>query len=237
MKKSNTITFQVSGKHALFSDPLTKVGGEKCTYPIPTYQALKGILESCYWKPTLVWHIDRVRIMHTIHTQSKGIRPIKYNGGNELSFYTYLTDVLYQVEAHFKWNENRPELLEDRNEKKHFSIANRMIERGGRRDIFLGTRECPGYVEPCVFGQGEGIYDHIEELAFGVMFHSFVYPDENIDNQFESLFWMPKMEKGIITFCPPDACTMRRLINRREYKIFTPGKNFRPVQYMEEGEL
>ncbi len=42
-----------------------------------------------------------------------------------------------------------------------------MIERGGRRDIFLGTRECQGYVEPCVFGEGEGAYDAFD-MDFGI---------------------------------------------------------------------
>lgn len=59
-----TIRFvSVSGEiEALFTDPLTKVGGEKFSYPVPTYQALKGITESIYWKPTLIWVIDRCRV-------------------------------------------------------------------------------------------------------------------------------------------------------------------------------
>ena len=72
------------------------------------------------------------------------------------SYYTYLKDCRYQVKAHFIWNENRPELEKDRNENKHHNIAKRMIERGGRRDIFLGTRECQGYVSPCYFDGEKG---------------------------------------------------------------------------------
>ena len=59
----NTIEFRVWGRYALFTDPLTKVGGEKCSYHIPTYEALKGIAKSIYWKPTFIWHIDEVRVM------------------------------------------------------------------------------------------------------------------------------------------------------------------------------
>ena len=95
-----------------------------------------------------------------------------------LSFYTYLKNCRYQVMAHFEWNENRPELAGDRNENKHHNIAKRMIEKGGRRDIFLGTRECQGYVVPCKFGEGEGHYDNIQELAFGLMYHGITYADE-----------------------------------------------------------
>ena len=102
MKYRNTVEFEVYGDYALFSDPVTRVGGEKCSYHVPTYEALKGILQSVYWKPTLIWIIDAVRIMKPIQTETKAIRPISYNGGNDLSYYTYLKDVSYQVRAHFE---------------------------------------------------------------------------------------------------------------------------------------
>ncbi len=156
MDKPNIIEYSVFGRYALFTDPLSKTGGEKFSYQLPTYQALKGITESIYWKPTFTWVIDECRIMKPIQTESKGIRPIKYGGGNDLAFYTYLRDVEYRVKAHFEWNENRKDLAQDRNENKHYDIAKRMLERGGRRDIFLGARECQGYVEPCPIDEGEG---------------------------------------------------------------------------------
>ena len=152
MRYQNIVEFKVTGDYALFSDPLMRVGGEKCTYQIPTYEALKGVLSSVYWKPTFIWYIDKVRVINKIQTEVKGIRPIKYNGGNDLSYYTYLKNCEYQVQAHFEWNYNRPELEKDRNENKHHEIAKRMILKGGRRDVFLGTRECQAYVEPCVYG-------------------------------------------------------------------------------------
>lgn len=136
-KKRNTVEFEVVGDRALFSDPITRVGGEKTSYYVPTYEALKGIISSVYWKPTFIWIIDAVRVMNPIQTASEGIRTKNYNGGNDLSLYTYLRNVRYQVQAHFIWNENRPELIQDRNENKHHNIAKRMIQRGGRRDVFL----------------------------------------------------------------------------------------------------
>ncbi|WP_320955920.1 type I-C CRISPR-associated protein Cas5c [Enterocloster asparagiformis] len=226
MKYRNTVEFQVSGDYALFSDPVTRVGGEKCTYHIPTYEALKGILQSVYWKPTIIWLIDAVRVMNPIRTETKGIRPIAYNGGNDLSYYTYLKDVRYQVRAHFEWNENRPELEADRNEHKHHNIARRMIERGGRRDIFLGTRECQGYVEPCVFDQGEGAYDHLEgEIAYGFMYHGITYADEAAlpedKGKMTVRFWHPVMqERGIIEFPRPEECREKRHIREMSIKTF-----------------
>ena len=152
----NSIEFRVWGRYALFTDPLTKVGGEKFSYQVPTYEALKGICKSIYWKPTLIWVVDEVRVMKRIRTQTKGTKPLNFGGGNTLAIYTFLADAEYQVRAHFEWNNARPELGTDRNEHKHHNIAKRMLERGGRQDIFLGTRDCQGYVEPCEFGSEVG---------------------------------------------------------------------------------
>lgn len=225
-KKRNTVEFLISGDRALFSDPVTRVGGEKTSYFVPTYEALKGVLSSVYWKPTIIWIIDAVRVMNVIQTKSEGIRTLNYNGGNDLSIYTYLKDVRYQVRAHFIWNENRPELCEDHNEHKHHNIARRMIERGGRRDIFLGTRECQGYVEPCIFGEGSSIYDSVEELALGYMFHGFTYADEAVreaeKGHLSVRFHHVVMRKGIIEFPHPEDMPAkdRRVLHEMPVKPF-----------------
>lgn len=224
MEHPNIVEFQVSGDYALFSDPIMRVGGEKCSYQIPTYEALKGILSSIYWKPTLIWFIDRVRVINPIQTEVKGIRPIKYYGGNDLSYYTYLKNCVYQVRAHFEWNENRPELAGDRNENKHHEIARRMIRKGGRRDIFLGTRECQGYVEPCIFGQGVGVYDIVPELSFGLQYHGLTYADEayspESSGKMTANFWYPVMKNGIITFPRPEDCPFHKPLREMEMKPF-----------------
>ncbi len=158
MEYSNTITLRVWGRYALFSDPITRVGGEKFSYPVPTYQAVKGILESVYWKPTFIWVPDAIRILNPIETESKGIRPVHYNNGkNDLSIYTYLKNVAYQVKAHFEWNLNRPDLAEDCIEHKHYQIAKRMLERGGRRDIFLGARNARVMWNPAASGKAPAL--------------------------------------------------------------------------------
>lgn len=225
----NIVEFEVYGDYALFSDPIMRVGGEKCTYQVPTYEAMKGILSSVYWKPTIVWIIDKVRVINPIQTEVKGIRPIKYTGGNDLSFYTYLKNCRYQVMAHFEWNENRPELICDRNENKHHCIAKRMIEKGGRRDIFLGTRECQGYVVPCKFGEGEGHYDNIQELAFGLMYHGITYADEAFSEETKNCmtarFWYPKMQNGVINFLRPEKCPLYKKLRPMEMKIFSETDN------------
>lgn len=224
----NRVDFVVHGRYALFTDPLTKIGGEKYSYQVPTYEALKGILSSVYWKPTIVWFIDAVRVLKPIRTQTKGVKPLNYGGiypsdgrpgkkqepFNTLSIYTYLSDVAYQVQAHFEWNLNRPDMAQDRNENKHYFVAKRMIERGGRRDVFLGTRECQAYVEPCTFGDGAGFYDGYGELSFGLMFHGFDYPDESGTEEFSARFWRPTMVNGVIRFIRPEECPVRKRVRR-----------------------
>lgn len=237
----NQVEFQVSGDYAMFADPITRVGGEKFSYQIPTYEALKGILQSVYWKPTFMWIIDEVRIMNPIQTETKGIKPLKYNGGNELAYYTYLKDVCYQVRAHFEWNENRPELAGDRNENKHHNIAKRMIERGGRRDIFLGTRECQGYVEACDFDSGEtkSFYSDIDELAFGFMYHGMTYADEAVLDEDKGKmtvrFWKPIMKNGVIHFLRPEECDEKRHIKEMEIKVFGEGNFIGEREFKDEG--
>lgn len=239
MEKENSVEFKVFGRMALFSDPITRVGGEKCSYQVPTYQAIKGVLESCYWKPTIIWLIDSLRVMKPIQTQSRGMRPIGYSGGNDLSIYTYLSDVEYRVKAHFEWNEARPEFACDRNENKHYFIARRMIEKGGRRDVFLGTRECQAYVEQCAFETDEGFYDKFPELSFGLMFHGFSYPGETGKEYLEARFWYPKMRFGVIEFCRPEDCDVTRVVKKQKSKRFEVGKNLSLIDGLvqEEGSL
>ncbi|HHY72195.1 MAG TPA: type I-C CRISPR-associated protein Cas5 [Bacillus bacterium] len=217
----NAIEFEVYGKYALFTDPLTKMGGEKLSYQVPTYQALKGVVESIYWKPTLLMVVDEVRVMNAIRMESKGIRPIEYGGGNTLANYTYLKDVKYQVRAHFLFNPHRLDMAFDRNENKHHNILIRSLKAGGRRDIFLGTRECQAYVEPCIFGEGKGFYDNYDgEIHFGTMVHGINYPDETGSNEMEVRLWNPVMKNGIIKFIRPDQCTQIRKVKDMEPKHF-----------------
>lgn len=224
-KHSNIVEFEVTGDYGLFSDPILRIGGEKCSYQIPTYEALKGILSSVYWKPTFIWRIMDVRIMNPIQTEVKGIRPIKYSGGNDLAFYTYLKNCRYQVRACFDWNDNRLDLVQDRNENKHHQIAQRMIEKGGRRDVFLGTRECQGYVEPCEFGSGTGAYDSLPELSFGLMYHGITYPDEaysaETQGQMTARFWKPVMKNGAIHFLQPEECPYQKPLRSMGMKPFS----------------
>ncbi len=231
MKYENIIEYEITGRYALFTDPLTKLGGEKFSYQVPTYQALKGITESIYWKPSFTWYIDDVRIMNRIRTSSQGVRPLNYGDVKSpiLSIYTYLFNVRYQVRAHFEWNKNREDLKEDWNEDKHWQISRRMLEKGGRRDVFLGTRECQATVFPSKFGTGEGAYDGVD-MSFGIMVHGITYPDEAFSDltrgKMTVRLWNPIMRDGRIHFIRPEDCTIISDKGERNIKVYKKGINF-----------
>lgn len=233
-KERNQIEFVVYGDYALFTDPLMKIGGEKMTTQIPTYEAMKGIVESIYWKPSIRWIIDEIRVMHPIRMESKGVRPIDMSGGNTLANYSYLRDVKYEVRAHFVFNEHLDHLSADFNEHKHHNIALRCVKKGGRRDIFLGTRECQAYVEPVEYGKAAGHYDDIDEMHFGVMVHGINYPDETGKDMLETRLWMPVMKQGVITFIKPEECELVRPLKAYKAKSFELGVNMQAVDELEK---
>ena len=224
--KSQPFYMKIFGDYALFTDPMTKGGGEKFTYQVPTYQAVKGIIEATYWKPTLYYIIDSVKIINPISTETKGILAPMKNGKKDLNYYTYLKNVEYLVKFHFVWNDNRLDLSYDRNEKKHEQILLRTMQRGGRRDIFLGTRECIGYIERIRKEDYENAKSHYtgESISLGVMFHSFMYPDESYDDVqgevLKSNFHPVIMTDGEIKFVEPNECKITHILGNYSIKAF-----------------
>jgi CRISPR-associated protein Cas5d len=119
-----------------------------------------------------------------------------------------------------------------------------MIERGGRRDIFLGTRECHGDVKPCIFGEGTGAYDGIGELALGYMFHGFTYADEAIreseKDHMSIRFHHVIMRKGIIEYPSPEEIPDedRRILHKMSVKSFGKEReNFDGIKEFTEEEV
>ena len=209
MKYHNSIQIEASGRYALFTDPLTRAGGEKCTLPVPTYEALKGIVSAIYWQPQINWIIDRVRILEPIRTESRSVLRRKYNKrGYDMSIYTYLTNVRYHIQAHFVPSDTCGSFTES-DEHKHYRMALRMLERGGRRNIYLGTADCPCSVNACEFESGNGFYDDSCE-DIGLMFHSFTYSGDTPDS---AAYFRCCMENGVIRFPLPQECTLIQKLN------------------------
>lgn len=220
MEKSQCFYAKVYGDRALWTTPESKSGGEKLTYQIPTREALRGIIDANYFKPTIRNEIDEVRIMNKIETYSVGTRLLLNNYKSDLSAYTYLTDICYYVKFHFEWNENRPDLKNDRNMRKHEEITKRSLKRGGRRPIFLGVSECMGYIEMLNKNQYEndiGYYDN-KSLSFGIMFNGFIYPNKSGD-KLKSSFTNIDMINGRIKFIRPEECKIVNELDDYSFKV------------------
>lgn len=222
---NNSVEFGIRADYALFSEPHTRMGGEKSSYLLPTYGALQGALKSVYWKPTFIWVIDSVRIMSPIKTQSVSTTPLKADGSHTLSTYTYLRDVEYRVRAHIEWNYNRPEFAQDRDMGKHLAIAKRMIAAGGRRDVYLGTRECMAEVFPCEYDDGVSRFGFDGTVPMGRMFHSYTYPDEATDDfgkgKVTKSFWNVTVQNNEIVFPRAEECDRYEVRKMAQKKFAT----------------
>ena len=120
----------------------------------------------------------------------------------------------------------------DRNLGKHLAIARRSLDRGGRQDISLGTRDCQGYVAPCAFGTGASDYDGDGSVDYALMFHSFDYPDETGAGRLATNFWRPKLADGVLTFPRPDDTQhiVKKDIRSMTPKHFGIGNTLRDVE-------
>ena len=65
-----SIYFEVEGSKALFTDPVSRIGKEKNSYPVPTQSALIGICSNIYWKPTIAYQITECRVMNEIQYEA-----------------------------------------------------------------------------------------------------------------------------------------------------------------------
>lgn len=213
------LTYRLFGKKAMFTDPITREG-EKTSYGVPTYSALVGITESIYWKPSIQYVIDEVRIINKIKKEEQATTwsKVTNNQSNKpngigLSYYTYLIDVEYEVKCHMVWNENFVSTKEnDDKPQKHWDIFQRALKNGGRKPIFLGTSECNiAYVEPLEnYGEKESYYDGVE-LDFHTMFHSFDYPTLSNPTIFNINLSNIKVIDGKLIFEKKENCIKRKI--------------------------
>lgn len=224
MEFANQIELEIVGDYALFSDPLVSISGEKLSYPVPTREALKGILKAVYWKPSIIWFPDEVRVMNPISYANTGVRGLRWNSDVcSISEHTVLANVRYRLRAHFEWNENRTEFAADRNEHRHYFGAKRMLQRGGAMPAFLGVKRYPAEITPCDFSADSGFYDNDGSRDFGFMHCGFIYPDEGFDaltrSGLSASYFRCVMEDGIIRFPRPEEC-VNRFIKPMQGKAF-----------------
>ena len=160
------ITIRVSGDYALFTRPEMKV--ERVSYDIITPSAARGIIEAIYWKPAILWVIDRIHVLKEIEftnirrnevsekaSESEARR--RMNGTTTEPMYLSAVDnrqqraalvlknVDYIIEAHFELTDKAG--AEDTVEK-HYNIVLRRLRKGQHYHApCLGTREFGAKVE------------------------------------------------------------------------------------------
>lgn len=198
------ISFEVEGNKALFTDPVSRTGKEKNSYPVPTASALKGICENIYWKPTIDYRITECRIINEIQYEATNqLVSHIYDNKKDLSIYKYLKNVRYQVKGYIVPNPKRPDLIADYG-PKHLAIFQRSLNAGGRYMPYLGASECMAFVSPAKYGDGNGYYDDVESLHIGVMYNVVDY-DKNGRAKGTALFDC-YMKHGTIHFPAEEQC-------------------------------
>lgn len=155
------IKLKVWGDYACFTRPEMKV--ERVSYDVMTPSAARGILEAIYWKPAIVWEIDRIHVMNPIRfdnirrNEVLGKIPLKdvknaFSGKEAVLFKDsndervqraslILRDVEYYIEAHFTMTGKAGP--EDTVEK-HYNVALRRMRKGQCfHHPYFGCREFP----------------------------------------------------------------------------------------------
>lgn len=214
MERSKDFYMRLYGDYALFTAPESKGGGERISYSVPTQQALHGIVDACYFKPTIRNCVEEVKVIHPIRSHTFGVRALYNNGKPGLNYVTALENVEYLVKFHFEWNSARPDLAGDRNMKKHEAIVERSLRRGGRKDVFLGAREFVGNIEAldeASYNEAQSFYDG-QTIHFGIMFQCFEYPEES-GGALQSYFAPIVMENGIIHWKPKEECPIHNTLS------------------------
>ena len=99
----------------------------------------------------------------------------------------------------------------------------RSIKKGGRRDVFLGTRECLGLVDEISQNEYEEAKSYYggQTIDFGIMFHSFAYPT-NKQTPLRSYFTQTVMKDGTIHFKKQSNCEIMNTLSSYAFK--TPGQ-------------
>lgn len=204
------IKLKVWGDYACFTRPEMKV--ERVSYDVMTPSAARGILEAIYWKPAIVWKIDRIHVINPIQFDNirrnevegkisankiksamRGSNVILYQNTNEerqqRASYV-LRDVSYCIEAHFDLTEKAG--IEDTVEK-HYNIALRRMRKGQYyHQPYFGCREFPAKFEfieddiprSCYLGKKQDL--------------GFILYDIDFKDDMKAIFYRAEMVDGVI---------------------------------------
>ncbi len=206
------ISLEVWGDYACFTHPAFKT--ERVSYPVMTPSAARGLLESVYWHPGMLWVIDRIRVCAPIRftnlrrnevkstVSARAARTVMERGTGDLYLVTaqdiqqraamLLRDVRYVIDAHFDLTARA---APGDNPGKFQNMIRRRIQRGQfYHQPCFGCREFPAQFKAC-----ETLPPCPEELKgerdLGYMLWDLDYADpENIT----PLFFRAKLRDGVL---------------------------------------
>ena len=197
------IKLRVWGDYALFTRPEMKV--ERVSYDVMTPSAARGILEAIYWKPAILWVIDRIHVLKPVRFENirrnelanrVAVNKRDMNEGKPVCRYIeddrqqraslILRDVEYVIEAHFEITGSY-----DLDPGKHLAIFERRVKKGQCfHRPYVGCREFPVNFEWCSKIPATPFSG---EQHLGYMLH-----DIDFANDMTPRFFRAVMQDGII---------------------------------------
>jgi CRISPR-associated protein Cas5d len=205
------ICLKVWGDYACFTRPEMKV--ERFSYDVITPSAARGILEAIYWKPQVLWVVERLHVLRPIRftnlrrnevaSKASATNAKKVMGGaigtplgilieedRQQRAATILQDVAYVIEARFELRDTSEPVA------KHYNMFKRRAEQGQYfHHPYFGTREFP-----CDFDWVDGPLPTSElsgERDLGLMLH-----DIDFANGHTPRFFKAVMRNGAIDVPP-----------------------------------
>ena len=218
--KHYIISMEIAGSTAIWTRPDS--GDCPCSYPAPTYSAVRGIFESVLWGPAVLVIPTRVEICAPIQYHSYATNyggPLRSgtsikSGNNYQLFATVLTDVCYRLYAEVIPNPNKPSLPEralawDRKTTSpghaYQEIFNRRLRRGqSYATLALGWSEfTPSYFGP--FRAHTQVWEALPEIRIPSMLRGVF--QEGFDSPFRAVYDTDLcIRRGILTYPKREDC-------------------------------
>ncbi|MEW6054738.1 MAG: type I-C CRISPR-associated protein Cas5c [Nitrospirota bacterium] len=176
-----TFHIKVGGDYACFTNPGLKV--ERCTYPVMTPAAARGLLEAIYWKPQFRWEIREIKVLKPIKqisimrnelNERQGKNPIIIDDPKNRAQRTslILKDVEYVIKADLVLKEGINNIM------GYIDQFARKLKTGQYHHTpYLGTREFAAWFESATGDEEPECI--IKEYPIGQMLFDSAYIEDN----------------------------------------------------------
>ncbi len=191
----------IKAKRAMFTRPELKA--ERYTYDVPTPSAIKGVLESIYWKPEIQYRINTITVLNEIRHQEvmtinqingiSSMKAVDRSAGAVPRSMTILVDVAYVVDFGIilTGKGTTPNDVKE----KHLAIFSKRLQKGQEyRTPYLGCREFVCEVYDALECEIPKSYYEGTVQELGMMLHHIEYGKK----QNRAVWYRPRMIDGII---------------------------------------